>query len=40
MNTLLELLELIVVWVGMFSLLIGGGLIVFRLIGHLLGAPL
>ena len=40
MNALLELLELIVLYTAMFALWIGGGLILFRLMGHCLGAPL
>lgn len=40
MNTLLEMLELVVIFTTIFMLWIGGGLIFFRLLGYLLGAPL
>jgi len=40
MKTTLELIELFFIFVALFSLWIGGGLIAFRLLGHRLGSPL
>jgi hypothetical protein len=40
MTTLIELLEIALITSGIFTLIIGGALAFFRLLGALLGAPL